>query len=437
MASTQYPPTLTLCATAGPADAAVILPGSKSITNRALLLAALADGKTYLEGPLHSDDTRYMAEALTSLGVHVETLDNGDMTVAGCSGTFSAAAEPLFIGNSGTTIRFLTAAVCLAPASTTVRLDGVARMRQRPIRDLLDALNDLGVRATSINGDGCPPVEVPGGGMNGGSCNLRGDISSQFLSAALQVAPYAAKDVVIHIAGDLISKPYVDITQSVMKSFGVEFTNDGYQTLFVKAGQRYQPQHYAIEADASNASYFMAAAAATGGVVTIRNLSADSIQGDVAFARVLEQMGCDVTMGEQITVRGPQALSAIDVDMTAIPDTAQTLAVLCAMADGTSHVTGLGSLRVKETDRIAAIATELRKLGVAVEETTDSWTITPPIGALQAAAIDTYDDHRMAMSFAVAGLRIDGLVINDPGCVAKTFPDFWDRWEAAFPGSVR
>jgi len=428
-----YPEQLSLSPVSGPVTAAVHLPGSKSITNRALLLAALADGDSHLIAPLHSDDTFYMAQALRDLGVRIQETPEHDFHVHGTGGAFQAPTKPLFIGNSGTTVRFLTAAACLAPAGTDVVLDGVARMRERPIRDLLGALLTLGVDAESVNGHGCPPVRVRGGGLPGGSCRLRGDVSSQFLTALLQIAPYAHQDVAIEIVGDLISKPYIGITQNVMQAFGVEMVNEGYKRLYVSSGQRYQGRDYAIEADASNASYFFAAAAVTGGTVVIENLSADSIQGDIRFADVLERMGCMVKRGKTITVTGPAQLGRIEADMEALPDMAQTLAVVAAFADSPSHITGLASLRVKETDRLMAIATELPKLGVRVELGHDDWTIYPPQNSnYNGAVIDTYDDHRMAMSFAIAGLRIPGVVINNPGCVAKTFPDFWERWEEAF-----
>ena len=432
-ASLTYPDQLPLASASGPVHATVTLPGSKSITNRALLLAALAGGQSRLVAPLHSEDTFYMAQALQMLGVSVSEQAGGDFVIIGTGGELSAPAETLFIGNSGTTVRFLTAAACLAPAGADVILDGVARMRERPIRDLVGALLTLGVEAECLNGGGCPPVRVRGGGLPGGPCRLRGDVSSQFLTALLQVAPYAQKTVEIEIVGELISKPYVDITRSVMASFGVQMVNDDYQRLSVPAGQRYAAREFAVEADASNASYFLAAAAVTGGTVTLDNLGTDSIQGDIRFVDVLERMGCTVTRGPKITLTGPAKLNAIVADMEAIPDTAQTLAVVCAFADGPSHLTNLASLRVKETDRVAAIAKELPKLGVRVDEGRDNWTIYPPApNAYLGAAIDTYDDHRMAMAFAVAGLKIPGVIINHPGCVAKTFPDFWRRWEQAF-----
>lgn len=428
-----YPSQMRLAPSPGPVQASVTIPGSKSITNRALLLAALADGTSRLRAPLHSDDTFYMVQCLRDLGVSVEQTLQGDFTVHGAGGTFTAPAKTLSVGNSGTTVRFLTAAACFAPAGTDVVLDGVARMRERPIRDLLGALLTLGVHAESVNGHGCPPVRVQGGGLPGGACKLRGDVSSQFLSALLQVSPYAERDVSIEIVGELISKPYVDITQSVMHSFGAEFINEDYRRLTVAAGQRYTAQDYPIEADASNASYFLAAAAVTGGTVTLENLSSESIQGDAKFVDVLERMGCQVTRGPRLIVTGPERLRPVTADMDAMPDMAQTLALVCAFADGPSRITNLGSLRVKETDRVAAVAKELPKLGVRVEEGRDFWAIHPPSdSAYQRAEIDTYDDHRMAMAFALAGLRIPGVVINDPRCVAKTFPDFWQSWDTAF-----
>ncbi len=431
-AAQTYPEQIALSPLSAPVAASVRLPGSKSITNRALLLAALADGESRLLAPLHSDDTRYMASALRDLGVSVEETPEDDFWVQGAGGRFAAPSRALFAGNSGTTVRFLTAAACFAPAGAEVTLDGVTRMRERPIRDLVGALLTLGVPAECLNGHGCPPVRVRGGGMPGGKCRLRGDVSSQFLTALLQAAPYADKDVEIEIVGDLISKPYIDITQSVMHSFGVDFYNEDYQRLRVPSGQRYAGREYTIEADASNASYFLAAAAVTGGTVTLENLGSDSIQGDIHFLDVLEQMGCTVTRGKSVTLTGPARLRAIDADMEAIPDTAQTLAVACAFADGPSRITNIASLRVKETDRVQAIAKELPKLGVRVDEGRSEWTITPPPnGVYTPAAIDTYDDHRMAMAFAVAGLRVP-IQINNPGCVAKTFPDFWERWQSAF-----
>lgn len=432
-----YPAQMRLTPPSGPVTASVRLPGSKSITNRALLLAALAEGTSTLHDPLHSEDTLYMAQALGDLGAEITETPTMDYVVRGVGGAFQAPARGLFVGNSGTTVRFLTAAACLTPLDTDVVLDGVARMRERPIRDLIGALLTLGVNAETINGHGCPPVRVHGGGLPGGSCRLRGDVSSQFLSALLQVAPYAQSDVCVEIVGDLISKPYVDITQAVMRDFGVEMENEGYERLKVRAGQRYRAREFTVEADASNASYFLAAAAVTGGMVTLENLSAESIQGDAHFIDVLEEMGCGVTRAShQITLKGPDTLRGISIDMEAMPDMAQTLAVVAAFAEGPTWINGLASLRVKETDRLQAVARELPKLGIEVEEGRDYWIISPSSAEQRhGATIETYEDHRMAMAFAVAGLRIPDVVIDNPRCVAKTFPDFWQRWEEAFgPG---
>jgi 3-phosphoshikimate 1-carboxyvinyltransferase len=308
-------------------------------------------------------------------------------------------------------------------------------MRQRPIKDLCDALEQLGVSAET-SGNGCPPVHITGGGIPGGHCRIKGTLSSQFLSALLMAAPYAASDVTIEVDGDLVSKPYVDMTLSMMEDFGITAENHNYESFNIPARQTYLGRDYAIEPDASNASYFLAAAAVTGGTVTVEHLGTDSIQGDIAFVDVLEMMGCIVSKTpHSFTVTGPAQLLPIDFDATRIPDMAQTLAVAACFASGPSRLSGLKTLRVKETDRISAMATELRKIGVSVIEGPESLLITPP-PEFTSAAIDTYDDHRMAMSFAVAGLKVDNLVINDPGCVAKTFPDFWNRWDRAFPGSI-
>jgi 3-phosphoshikimate 1-carboxyvinyltransferase len=375
-----------------------------------------------------------MIDCLRALGAGIVVAGEcGErLTVDGVAGEYSTPAEPLFVGNSGTTIRFLTAAAPLAPHGASVVLDGIARMRERPIQDLIDAMTQLGSDAVSVDGTRCPPVRVGGGGLRGGNCRVRGTLSSQYLSALLMAAPLAVRDTVIDVEGDLVSKPYVDLTAAVMKSFGATCSNEAYRRLVVPGQQKYNGIAYEIEPDASNATYFLAAAALTGGRVRLNGLGSASLQGDAAFVDVLSAMGCSVEQGANATtVSGPATLRAVEYDMEAIPDTAQTAAALALFADGTTRLTGLRTLRVKETDRIAAMATELRKLGAVVVDDDESLTITPP-PMPTAAAIDTYDDHRMAMSFAVAGLRVRGLVINDPGCVAKTFPDFWERWDAAF-----
>lgn len=416
----------------GPIDAVVRVPGSKSITNRALLTAALADGESELTGALFSNDTTYMAAALNQLGVTVE----GDEAAArflvrGGGGTFTAPHADLFIGNSGTTARFLTAALPLGRG--TYRLDGGPRMRQRPIGPLLQSLRDLGADAVSELSTGCPPVLVRASGLPGGRTRLAGDESSQFFTALLLAAPYAAHGIEIEVAGDLVSKPYLPMTAAVMAAFGVEAAIDetSWRTLRVRPGQRYTGRAYAIEPDASSASYFFAAAAVTGGRVRVEGLGPGSTQGDVRFIDVLAAMGATVREeADAVEVRGAPGgrLRGGDFEMGHISDTAQTLAAIAPFADGPVTIRGVAHNRLKETDRIAAVTTELRRLGQAVEEFADGLTITPR--PITPADIATYDDHRIAMSFAVTALRAPGIRLRDPGCVAKTFPDFFVRLAA-------
>lgn len=423
---------------AGPVDATVRVPGSKSITNRALLVAALADGESELSGALASDDTRYMAGALEALGLTVTHDEVGErFRVRGGGGTFPATAADLFVGNAGTAMRFLTAALPLGHGR--YRIDGVPRMRKRPIAPLLEALNDLGADAVSEEGSGCPPVVVNAAGLRGGRAEVAGDQSSQFFSALLIAAPYAREGVELVVRGDLVSKPYMPMTTGVMAAFGVEAELDEqeWRWMRVRPGQRYTGRAYAIEPDASNASYFFAAAAATGGRVRVDGLGRDSLQGDLQFVRALEAMGARVEIGDTWTeVRGPVdgRLRGVDLDMNAISDTAQTLAAITPFAEGPTTIRGVGHARLKETDRVAAVANELRKLGQEVEEREDGLTIHPR--PVTPAAIETYDDHRMAMSFAITGLRAAGVRILDPGCTAKTFPDYFDRLRSAFGARV-
>ena len=405
----------------GPLRATIQPPGSKSITNRALVCAALARGQSLLSGALESDDTRVMVEGLRQLGLAVEH-DRGtrSIRVTGCDGRPPAASADLLLGNSGTTVRFLTALVALGHG--VYRLDGTPRMRQRPIQDLLDALRQLGADAVSEAGSGCPPVLVRGAGLRGGRAEVAGNISSQFLSALLLAAPCAASDVVLAVRGELVSKPYVAMTLAVMRAFGVKIASDDFP-LRVPAPQSYQGRTYTIEPDASAASYFFAAAAIAGGSVTVEGLSRDSLQGDVAFCDCLRRMGCEVVDGDnRITVRAT-ALHGIDVNMNAISDTVQTLAAVALFAEGPTTIRNVGHIRHKETDRLAALAAELRKFGAEILERPDGLRIAPK--ALHAASIDTYDDHRMAMSMALVGLVLPGVVIRDPRCTSKTYPDFF------------
>lgn len=418
---------------ARPIDAVVPVPGSKSITNRALLIAGLAAGPSLLRGMLFSDDTRYMAEALATLGLAVETDSEAETArVQGGNGQFPNASADLYVGNSGTTMRFLTAG--LAVANGSYRVDGNRRMRERPIGPLITALNQLGSSVRSQEANDCPPVQVEAAGLRGGACSMDGGQSSQYFSAIMMAAPYAETDVVMQVEGDLVSKPYMEITAAVMADFGVSVEMDrvDWKTFRIAAGQRYQGRDYQIEPDASNASYFFAAAAATGGRVEVRGLGSRSTQGDLNFVRALEQMGAMVEQTESsTTVTGPANgnLRGITIDMNAMSDTAQTLAAIAPFADGPTTITGIAHNRHKETDRIADLATELRRIGQSVTEFEDGLTVIP--APVTPARIKTYDDHRMAMSFGVTGLRASGIEILDPGCTAKTFPDYFDRLEAA------
>lgn len=414
-----------------PIDAVARIPGSKSITNRALLVAALADGESELTGALHSDDTRYMASALNALGIAVESDEPGErFHVRGGGGTFPAEQADLFVGNAGTAMRFLTAALPLGRG--TFRIDGIPRMRQRPIAPLLDALNALGADAVSEAGTGCPPVVVRANGLRGGRAAMAGDQSSQFFSALLLAAPYAEQGVELEVIGDLVSKPYMTMTAAVMRDFGVEveLDTDTWRCFRVAPGQRYTGRAYHVEPDASNASYFFAAAAVTGGRVRVEGLGARSTQGDLRFIDVLAAMGARVTITDSyVEVIGPPGgkLRGVDLDLNAISDTAQTLAAIAPFAEGPTRIRGIAHARLKETDRVSALATELRRLGQGVEEHPDGLTIHP--APVTPADIHTYDDHRMAMSFSIAALRAPGIRILDPGCVAKTFPDFFTRLE--------
>lgn len=401
-------------------DATVTIPGSKSCTARALVMAGLTRGVSTLIEPADCDDSDRMIDGLTALGVDVRKTDNA-IRVGG--GPFCVPNSPLMLGNSGTAVRFLAAACATVKGDVTI--DGIARMRERPIKDLIEALNAWGVEVSSESD--CPPIAVHGTGEFGGETYVRGDASSQYLSGLLMAAPCATRPARIVIQGDLVSVPYIDLTIAMMRERGVEVTHDNHRVYDISV-QSYAAGEYPIEADASGATYFLAAPAIAGGRVRVENLSFASLQGDAQFAHVLEQMGCEVESGDDyIEVRSDGNVRGIDIDLNAMPDTAQTLAVVALFADGPTAIRNVANLRIKETDRISATATELRKLGAEVEEWGDGFRINPPSKPI-AAAIDTYDDHRMAMSFAMAGLKIDGVVINDPGCVSKTFPDFFDRW---------
>jgi 3-phosphoshikimate 1-carboxyvinyltransferase len=417
------------------AQGTVRLPGSKSISNRTLLLAALAEGSTRIFDLLASDDTHVMLMALQKLGVKWEQVgDTREYLVHGSRGVLPVHQADLFMGNAGTAIRPLTAALAVIGGDFT--LHGVARMHERPIGDLVDALNGIGARIEYTGEAGFPPLHIRRGLIHDRRLQVRGNVSSQFLTALLMAAPLMAKDepVTIDVVGELISKPYIEITLNLMRRFGVLVERDGWQSFTVPAGQHYtSPGAIHVEGDASSASYFLAAGAIAGGPVRVEGVGRDSIQGDVRFVEALEQMGATVTMGDNwIEAKSNGVLNAIDADFNHIPDAAMTIAVAALYAQGPSILRNIGSWRVKETDRIAAMAKELRKLGADVEEGADYLRVVPP-AVLQAAAIDTYDDHRMAMCFSLASLhgaaRSGAAVrINDPKCVAKTFPDYFDAF---------
>jgi 3-phosphoshikimate 1-carboxyvinyltransferase len=442
MSDVTYPPELTVEPLAKPVGATVTVPGSKSITNRALVLAALGcvrgRGGCELEGALFSEDTEVMMTALRQLRFYAaRRRDLPTPTVkVFCDETYpglgSAPAADLFVGNSGTTIRFLTAMLALGHGR--YRLDGVPRMRERPIADLLTALQQLGVNARSEFENGCPPVIIEANGLRGGEARVRADVSSQYLSALLMVAPFADGETLIRVDGAQVSEPYIEMTLAMLRQWGLSVEMEPGPAYRIPGGQRVRPAEgsdyyvdYHIEPDASAASYFWAAAAVCGGRVTVSGLNRTSLQGDVRFVDVLAEMGCRVEECDAgITVHGGP-LRGVDVDMNDISDTVMTLGAVALFADGPTTIRNVGHIRHKETDRIAALATELRKLGAAVEEREDGLTITP--GALRGAAIDTYNDHRMAMSLALVGLKVPGVVIRNPGCVAKTYPGFWQDLE--------
>ena len=419
----------------------VQLPGSKSISNRALLLAALAKGRTRLTGLLDSDDTRVMRDALAKLGVNCSPLSaNGEIDVDGCAGVFTTMNADLFVGNAGTATRSLVATLALAAQSeANYRIDGVSRMRERPIGDLVDALREIGAAIDYTGNPGFPPLTIGGGQIAiERPIPIRGDASSQFLTGLLMALPMVTartgQPAIIEVVGELISKPYIEITLAMMRRFGVTVVREGWQRFTVPGGDaaRYvSPGTYAVEGDASSASYFLAAGAIAGGPVRVEGVGRNALQGDVRFADALAGFGVRIRFEDHAIIAEAPAsgrLQAIDADMNHIPDAAMTLAVVALFAEGTTRLTNIGSWRVKETDRIAAMATELRKLGAKVEEGADWIAVTPPPALTATAAIDTYDDHRIAMCFSLASLGARGVPvrINDPKCVNKTFPTYFD-----------
>ncbi len=408
-----------------PLNGTVRPPGSKSLTNRALVVAALAGGDSRLTNVLDSQDTRVMLESWRRLGVVTEhDPKTNTVQVQGCGGQIPATNADLWLENSGTSMRFLTAACTVGEGR--FRLDGNARMRERPIRDLVKALNDLGADVNCATDSGCPPVEVVAHGLPGGRATVAGNISSQYLSALLLAAPCAKSAVELQIAGELVSEPYVEMTLSVMQRFAATAVRSSDGTLHIQPSG-YCGTAYDIEPDASAASYFFAAAAITGGEITVAGLGRTSLQGDLRFVDALAEMGCEVTVGDDSTTVRGRPLHGIDIDMNAISDTAQTLAAVAVFASGPTTIRNIAHVRHKETDRIAAVVTELKRLGLQADERPDGLTIHP--GTPRPATVETYDDHRMAMSFSLIGLRYPGIRIANPSCTAKTYPRFFEDLE--------
>lgn len=413
--------------TAPTKNATVQVPGSKSYTHRILIASALSDGLCRIDGPLKSEDTLFTAEGLRRMGVDIE--ENEDhLVVRGCGGLLKPAEEEIYLGNSGTSVRLLTG-ICGIGNGRYV-ITGAPRMHQRPVQDLLDGLVQLGIRARSIYDNGCPPVEVFGRKVDGGSVNLDCHLSSQYLSSILMMAPFSAKGIEVIVQKGPVSKPYIDMTLEVMRRLGVEVDREAYRRFFVPGRQVYRSGDYEVEPDCSQAGYFWAAAAITGTSVTVRNIYTTTRQGDVRFAEVLGKMGCRVTeKNEGICVSGAP-LSGIAVDMSDMPDMVPTLAVAAAFAEGTTVIQNVAHLKAKESDRLQSVVNELNKMGIAAECSDSGMSVTG--GPAHGADIETYDDHRMAMSFAVAGLKIPGIGIENESCVSKSFPNFWEVFETLY-----
>ena len=408
----------------------VTLPGSKSITNRILLLSAIAKGETTIKHPLQSDDTHHMIEALKILQVDLTQKENGDILIQGARGQFKNKSAEIFLGNAGTAFRPLTAA--LAFSQGDYMLSGVPRMHERPIKDLVDALLQLNADITYLNEEGYPPLRIsPSEIIINSSVKIRGDISSQFLTALLMAIPLTKKEVSIEIVGDLISKPYIDITLNLMNRFGVQVKKIDWQYFVIPGSGGYvSPGEIFVEGDASSASYFLAAGALAGDI-EVKGIGKNSIQGDIKFTEALTLMGAEIQiLEESIKASKASTLQAINLDCNHIPDAAMTLAVLALFAKGTTKLHNIGSWRVKETDRIKAMATELKKLGAEVVEGEDFIEITPPLHIKENIEIDTYDDHRMAMCFSLVSLKNIPIIINDPACVNKTFPTYFEVLES-------
>ncbi|HEX7899098.1 MAG TPA: 3-phosphoshikimate 1-carboxyvinyltransferase [Planctomycetota bacterium] len=411
---------------AGPVAIDIPIPGSKSLTNRALICASLAKGTSRLKSASFSDDVRALSGALNLLGIPIVPLERENAIVVHSGGARDVSGH-FQMGNAGTATRFFTSLLCTGKGNFIV--DGDERMRERPIGGLVDALRALGADIRYTVKDGCPPLDIRSSGLKGGKCSVGGETSSQFVSSLLMAAPAAEGDVEITVLGELASKPYVEITLEVMRQFGVTVNRQGYRRFTIPKGTAYTPGEVAIEADGASANYFLAMAAVTGGKARVRGIGSGSKQGEVQFVKILERMGCAVAWGpDWIEVTG-KTLRGVDVDMNDCPDSAQTLACVALFARGGTRVRNVRNLRVKETDRIAALVKELGKLGAKVKEEADGFTVVPP-SAFKPAEIATYKDHRMAMSFAVAATAAPGVVIRDPECVSKSYPYFFEQLEA-------
>ena len=407
----------------------VDLPGSKSLSNRVLLLSMLAEGTTHIRNLLDSDDVRYMIGALEQLGIRMEeTRESNEIRVEGCAAKIPNSDLELMLGNAGTAMRPLTAALTLGQGPYV--LDGVPRMRERPIVDLVDGLRQLGAEVSLLNGPPGPPVEIIASGLPGGTAEIKGSVSSQFLSAILMAAPSAQNDVTLKIIDTLVSVPYVEMTLKLMERFGVKVENRNFEEFQIQGNQTYRsPGEFYVEGDASSASYFLAGAAITGGSVTVQGCGTESLQGDAKFAEVLERMGAETAwQPNSVTVHG-KSLKGIDLDLNRMPDAAMTLAVAALFAEGPTRIRNVYNWRLKETERMKAVTTELRKLGATVEEGEDYLVVDPPQKILP-CEIETYDDHRMAMAFSLAACGSEPITILDPGCVSKTFPDYFEVLES-------
>lgn len=408
-------------------DCDINVPGSKSYTHRILIASALSDGVCKVSNSLRSEDTILTAGALKAMGVPIE--DDGDIvTINGCNGKLETTTEPIYLANSGTSMRLLTSVAAIGNGPYT--LTGTPRMQERPIQALLNGLNQIGVRGESLGGTGCPPIEIIGSKIKGGKMNLDCSISSQFLSSVLLIAPFTEEGIEVNLVKELVSKPYVDMTIDIMERLGVKVERDDYEKFYIPGNQTYKSGNYAVEPDCSQASYFWGVAAITGKKIKVKNISRDSRQGDVKFAEVLKEMGCSVTYEDDgISIQGGK-LKAVEVDMSSMPDIVPTLAVIASFAEGTTVITNVAHLKAKECDRLGCVATELIKMGVDAKATDSGLLITggKPVGA----TIETYDDHRMAMCFAIAGLRVPGMEILDEMCVKKSFPTYWQVFETLY-----